>query len=175
MFNGVKFIVLVITFISLNILAQDIVRYNISEQFPDQKQDYYIDLLELILAESSKEFGDYQMIPVPIEMPQGRSSIMVEQNNSIDITWRMTSNDIEQRLNAIYLPLLKGIMGYRIFIIRKEDQILFSENMTLVELQQMLAGQGVDWPDSEILSFNKFKVLTGNATYMLTMLEKKTF
>ena len=42
---------------------------------------------------------------------------MVEQDDGIDIIWRMTSVDLEQRLAPVYWPLLKGMMGYRIFII----------------------------------------------------------
>ncbi|NQZ19653.1 MAG: hypothetical protein HRT44_10415, partial [Bdellovibrionales bacterium] len=35
--------------------------------------------------------GDYQLQAVDIDMAQGRSSIMLQQNEYIDLTWRMTS------------------------------------------------------------------------------------
>jgi len=108
-------------------------------------------------------------------MPQGRTSIMVQNNTNIDVVWRMTSRSIEQQLNAIYIPILKGLMGYRVFIIRKEDQALYPQDISKQQLQQRLAGQGHDWPDSDILRYNGFKVSTANARVLLKMLGKSRF
>jgi len=155
--------------------STDIVRYNISENFSDPKQAYYIDLLELALTASKKKYGDYQLEPVVIDMPQGRTSIMVQNNANIDVVWRMTSRSIEQQLQAVYIPILKGLMGYRVFIIRKTDQALYPQDMNKQQLQQLLAGQGLDWPDSDILRYNGFNVSTANATVLLKMLTKRRF
>ncbi|PCH97622.1 MAG: hypothetical protein COB83_01460 [Gammaproteobacteria bacterium] len=38
----------------------------------------------------------------------------------------MTSIELEQQSQAIYLPILKGLMGHRIFIIRKDEQSIFT-------------------------------------------------
>ena len=43
--------------------ATDVVRYNISETYPEAKQAYYIDLLTLILAASSEQYGDFKLKP----------------------------------------------------------------------------------------------------------------
>ncbi|GLX82925.1 hypothetical protein [Thalassotalea eurytherma] len=91
--------------------AKDVVNYNISKKFPDPKQAYYIDLLDLAMEKSIDKYGDYELVPVVFEMPQGRTSIMVQLNQGIDVTWRVTSQELEKRLQAIYVPLLKGMMG----------------------------------------------------------------
>lgn len=166
---------IILLLVSLTAAGKDIVRYNLSEIYPDPKQSYYIDLLTLILNSSRDKYGDYQLIPVTLEMSQGRTSIMVQQRKAIDVTWRMTTKALEDDLQAIYIPVLKGLMGMRIAVIRREDSHLFSPTLSLKELKALSAGQGYDWPDSDILRHNGFDVIEGSAFSMLTMLEKYRF
>ncbi len=166
---------LLLLFTSMTAQATDTVRYNISTIHPDAKQSYYIDLLSLILAASRDKYGAYQLIPMTQEMSQGRTSIMVQQGQAIDVTWRMTSQALETDLQAIYIPVLKGLMGVRIAVIRHDDISVFSPNLSLKKLKSLSAGQGYDWPDSDILRYNGFDVIEGSAFSLLTMLEKKRF
>jgi len=174
-FFGVLFFSAVMFICSASAYAVDVIRYNLSTAHPDPKQSYYIDLLKLILEASRDSYGDFQLLPVTLEMSQGRTSMMVQQGRSVDVTWRMTSQALEQDLRAIYIPVLKGLMGVRIAIIRHDDAAIFSTNLTLTQLKQMSAGQGHDWPDSDILRANGFDVIEGSAFSMLTMLKKKRF
>ena len=153
----------------------DLVRYVASEKNPDRKESYFIDLLTLALEQSKTQYGDYQLQAVDIDMAQGRSSIMLQQNEYIDLTWRMTSKALEQQLQAIYFPITKGLMGSRVFIIRNNSQYLFKKNMSLRELKMLSLGQGHTWPDTEILLKNGFKVIGGHADALIAMLNKKRF
>lgn len=153
----------------------DLVRYIDSKQYPDPKQSYFVDLLKLTLEATKDQYGDYQLQPINIEMAQGRTSLMLERNEYVDLTWRMTSKQLEQQLQAIYFPILKGLMGYRIFIIRKDQQYLFTKNIALQELKNLHLGQGHNWPDSEILIANGFTVIKGYHIHFLEMLKKGRF
>jgi len=155
--------------------ASDLVRYVDSEKHPDPKQSYFVDLLTLALEASKEEYGDYQLQPVAIEMAQGRTSIMLQRNEYIDLTWRMTSKELEQKLQAIYFPILKGLMGHRIFIIRKNEQDIFTHNLSLEDLKKIDLGQGHNWPDTDILLNNGFNVTKGYDIYLLEMLKKGRF
>jgi len=169
--------VLVIMLLSTITHANEIeqVRYIDSKDFPDPKQSYFIDLLKLTLEASKDQYGDYQLQPVTIEMAQARTSVMLQRNEYIDLTWRMTSQQLEQELQAIYFPILKGLMGYRIFIIGKEKQHLFNKNITLTALQSLHLGQGYNWPDTEILLANGFNVIQGHDNFLIDMLKKQRF
>jgi len=156
-------------------VADDVVRYVASEKYPDPKQSYFIDMLTLALEESRERYGKYKVQPVSVEMAQGRTSVMLERNEYLDLTWRMTTKVQEKRLQAIYVPLLKGMMGYRIFIIRRGEQEKFSKTMSLEDLQDIPLGQGYNWPDSDILTYNDFMVVKGYDTHLLNMLEKQRF
>ena len=155
--------------------AVDIVRYNISLKRIDSKQSYYIDMLTLALEKTVPEYGEYKLTPVLVDMSQGRNAIMVERDAGIDVVWRMTSTDIEQRLSAVYWPLLKGLMGYRIFIIRAERQADFPITMSKEDLRNLVAGQGNDWPDGDILLGNGFNVIQTGELGLLDMLDKRRF
>jgi len=153
----------------------DLIRYVDSKKYPDPKQSYFIDLITLALEASKTRYGDYKLQPVNIEMAQARTSMMLQRNELIDLTWRMTSQKLEQQLQAIYFPIIRGLMGYRIFIVRKNKQHLFSENMSLTDLQGITLGQGYNWPDTDILIENGFKVVRGNDIFLITMLKKNRF
>ena len=153
----------------------DLIRYVDSKQHPDPKQSYFVDLLTLALEASKARYGDYKLQPVNIEMAQARTSMMLKRNELIDLTWRMTSQKLEQQLQVIYFPLLKGLMGYRIFIIRKDKQHLFNQNISLTDLQGIDLGQGHNWPDTDILIENGFKVVRGKDIFLITMLKKNRF
>jgi hypothetical protein len=153
----------------------DLVRYVESKKYPDLKQSYFVDLLTLALEESKTRYGDYKLQPVNIEMEQARTSVMLQREEYIDLTWRMTSKKLEDQLQAIYFPILKGLMGYRIFIIHKNKQYLFNENTSLIDLQNIVLGQGHNWADSDILIANNFKVVEGGESALIKMLKKERF
>lgn len=150
------------------------VRYNLSTHFVDPKQSYYIDLLRLAMEKSQDQYGDYRLLPVEMDMPQGRTIKLVEQGK-LDVVWTMTSISRERQLRAVYFPLLKGLMGHRIAIIRTEDEARFANITQIEELQRIPVGQGSDWPDSDILQRQGFTLVRGAAHSLLTMLEKGRF
>jgi len=169
-------ILLISLLVSINVAnASDLIRYVDSKNYPDPKQSYFVDLLTLTLEASKEKYGDYQLQPVSIEMAQGRTSMMLERNELIDLTWRMTSQNLEQKLQAVYFPILKGLMGHRIFIINKEDQSKFTKSTSLDALKRIHLGQGHNWPDTAILLANGFKVTEGYDIYLLEMLKKGRF
>ena len=153
----------------------DLIRYVDSKKYPDPKQSYFVDLLTLALEASKSSYGEYKLQAVSIEMAQARSSIMLQRNELIDLTWRMTSQTLEQKLQAIYFPILKGLMGNRIFIIRQNKQQTFPKATSLSQLQSISLGQGYNWPDTDILLANGFKVVRGSDSSLIKMLKKGRF
>lgn len=171
-----RLIILFTISLSINLAyAQDIVRYVDSKNYPDPKQSYFVDLLALALEASKDKYGDYLLQPTPIEMAQARTSMMLQREQYVDITWRMTSKDLEKKLNTVYFPILKGLMGYRILIIPKNKKAKFPDDLTIDNLKKIHLGQGHNWPDSKILSSNGFSVITGYDNYLFSMLKKGRF
>ena len=83
-------------------------------------------------------------------------------NGKMSVVWGSSTPEREEKLKAIRIPAIKGLLGHRIFIIRPENQYLFDRVQTLDDLKKLKAGQGVDWGDTEILRSAGLNVITAN-------------
>lgn len=130
---------------------------------PEHMQ-YFPRLLNLAL-EKTKSQGPYavRFFDGPAT-PTRRLVRAVKKQQSINIFWTMTTAKLEAEFRLIDVPLLKGTNGYRVFLIRKEDQILFNLIDSLDDLRGLKAGQVEDWPDTKIMEQNDLNVIT-STTY----------
>lgn len=152
------------------VLAADIViRYPRPESNPDERSRYPLRLLELALARSER---DYRIEISPLRMQQGRALLQLEKNEGIDILSTMTSTDREARLQAIRIPIDKGLIGWRLLLVEKARVGQMAQLHTPAELKPYSAGQGSDWPDTAILRANGLTVY-GTSSYesLFSMLE----
>ncbi|WP_221935054.1 transporter substrate-binding domain-containing protein [Catenovulum sediminis] len=71
----------------------------------------------------------------------------------------------------IRIPLFKGLLGHRIFIIRQGEQHRFSNVRSLSDLAEFKMGQGANWADTKVLNAAGLNVVTTtkyhNLFYML--------
>jgi hypothetical protein len=63
-----------------------------------------------------------------------------------------TSEYLEKELRPIRFPLHRELLGYRIFIIHKDQQKKSSHIKRLADLQKLQGAQGRSWSDNEILN-----------------------
>lgn len=115
-----------------------------------------VDLLRLILSKSGV---DFTLTPTPDGYTDDRAVAELE-TDGISIYWTMTSNQNEERMLPIRYPVDKGLLGYRVFIIRKGDQHRFDSINSIADLREFSAGQGRTWPDTEILKSAGLPVVT---------------
>lgn len=137
--------------------------------------NYYIGLLKLSLDQTLPTDGPYRIQNSGITMSQRRAFEALRQDN-IDIFWSMTSVAREKIALPVRIPLLKGMLGHRVFIIRDDDQFRFDQIKNLEDLTFMVAGQGVNWPDYDILKMNGLKVIGGSSySGLFSMLQRGRF
>lgn len=125
----------------------------------DQRLDYFTGLLKLALDKTEADYGPYRLTPRKEPINQERSFMMVSQNK-LDVTWGMTSAMREIRTRPIRIPLMKGLLGYRIMLINRKRAAELSSVDTREELSQYVMIQGNGWPDVAILQDNGFLVRT---------------
>ncbi|WP_348708752.1 transporter substrate-binding domain-containing protein [uncultured Pseudoalteromonas sp.] len=82
------------------------------------------------------------------------------KNNQLDVMWSMTSTQLEQDYQAVYIPLFRGLLGMRVAIVKAQNRELFSSVNSLQDLKRFTAGQGKTWPDTKILKANQLPVVT---------------
>lgn len=136
-----------------------IVRYPGPEEQIDPRKPYFVDLLTLALEQTRTSHGDYELQQISAPMYQARQLKTLERG-LIDIMWTMTSAEREKQARAIYIPLMKGLLGYRVLLIHRKDQTVFANIHETAYLKTRVAYQGHDWPDTEILRSNGFIVET---------------
>lgn len=83
-------------------------------------------------------------------------------SGKVDIMWAATDQDLENKMQPVRIPLLKGLLGHRIFLIHKGDQAKFDQVKTFADLQRLRLGQGTTWADTKILEANRLTVVKTN-------------
>lgn len=81
------------------------------------------------------------------------------KSGSITVMWAGTQKEYEEQLLPIRIPLFKGLLGHRIFIIRQGDQSKFDRVKTLDDLRQIPLGQGREWGDTVVLKAANLNVV----------------
>ena len=152
-----------------------IIRHTAMVNPNDTRSQYYIDMLHLALSKTRDTLGDF-VVQGTTQMNQSQAIHNLSRNLWIDVLWTMTSVEREELLLPVRIPLLKGLLGHRIFIVRRADKERFARIETLDELKRFSAGQGHDWPDTAILKANGFNVTTAS-TYpgLFDMLQMERF
>ncbi|MEX0299047.1 MAG: hypothetical protein AB3N28_08240 [Kordiimonas sp.] len=112
------------------------------------------------------------------DIPQSRILRSLEDNANSPINVHFSGHSIEREksLLQIDVPLTRGLYGYRMFIIRAEDQQKFEGISTLSSLtQKITVGSGTSWPDTKILKDAGFTVKTGSRSDLWVLLGRKRF
>ncbi len=124
---------MIVLLMSANIVCAKelVIRHIRPEQKFDQRNLYYADLLRLALDKTVNSDGPYKCKMTKRNMMQKRAIASLEAGREIDVVWTMTSKNREKILLPIRIPILKGLLGHRIFIIRKQDREKFALVNTL--------------------------------------------
>lgn len=171
----IRALAVLLMLLSAPLLAATEIRHLRGESASDPRNDYFLAVLKLALAKTSDE-GPWTLVPADEVMPQSRALQRLSEGDGIDVVWSVTSRAREQQNRAVRIPLLKGLMGYRLLIIRAEDQPWFRRVHTLDQLRELRAGQGHDWPDTEILRANGLAVeASADYTSLFRMLQQGRF
>ncbi len=137
--------------------AVDVIKHNGLDESLADKKNYFIDVLQLAIDKSTIQSGPAKRLVVDIPMEQQRQLKSLD-DNILDVMWAMTSIQLEKDALAVRIPLLKGLLGYRVLVVRKDQQQAFSAITQLSQLKQLTAVQGYGWSDVKILQDNGFKV-----------------
>ncbi|HMW46751.1 MAG TPA: transporter substrate-binding domain-containing protein [Cellvibrionaceae bacterium] len=128
-------------------------------EYTDPNSRYIIGQLKNAL---SKIDTKYKLTILHENFTQARTNEEVKNQGLLNLCWTTSDPQIEQELRPIRIPILKGLLGYRILIINKKNQYKFSQVKTFEDLKQFTFGQGKTWTDTKILQANGLKVITTN-------------
>jgi len=143
----------------------------------DERYDYRIALLSLAMEKTLDSHGAYVLQPLNEAITQKRGLIMMKKNKNVNVAFMASNSERERDFLSIKIPMLRGILGYRVFLIKDVDEGKFSNIQSLHKLKEnMVAGFGSHWADMAILTSNQIPVI-GSVKYetLFGMLSKGRF
>lgn len=138
------------------------IHYAQPEDANDKRTTYPLSVLRLALGHTGVK---YELIPSKKVLGQGKSIQQLKANREVSLIWSMTDAEREEELLPIRIPIYKGLIGWRLFLVKQPNFDLFKNFQTIEELRQFTLVQGHDWPDTKILQSNGFEVVTSSDYY----------
>lgn len=151
----------VLLIIPFKVLGVTNVVYPSFQSDNDSRFSDLIELLQLSLDKTKKEYGAATIKQASDRFNEKRAQSLIK-SGVLDVIWYSSNSKIEEELYPIRIPLRKGLMGFRIFLINKENQKKFSSLKTLAEFKKLSVGQGADWGDVGVFRANKIEVFEGS-------------
>ena len=151
----------VLAFFSFN--ASVIARETSLRYFPAGPiYEYRWKLLELALAHAQNAGESIRLVPYGEDVTQNRGMELL-QSGAIDVIALGTNVEREAMMRPIKIDILRGIVGFRIFVIRAADQERIERLDELSLKKQLTFGLNSQWADLPIMRANGFTVETSTS------------
>ena len=95
--------------------------------------------------------ASYSARQIELVMERGRALAELANGTTINLHWTSMDAQAERGLNVVHIPIHRGLIGYRVFLIRQDRQPDFDRIETLDDLRSMTGVQGLGWIDTEIM------------------------
>lgn len=112
-------------------------------------------LLQLALSKLPEPYKVEETVPNTSE----ERMVSMLMDKQLDVVWYATTNELEEKLQPIYIPIYRGLLGYRVLMIKKGNQHKFDGIKTLEDLRRVSLGQGHFWADTNVLTANGLNVV----------------
>ena len=136
--------------------ANPAVRFPRPEFEGDHRYDYALQLLRLALRESGES---YRIELASTPMNQERQVQELEAGRTIDVAPIPSSAEREARLLPVRIPINRGVLGWRLGLVRSGSGERFAAVRSLGDLKGLRIAQGKEWPDTRILRANGIEVI----------------
>ncbi len=109
------------------------------------------------------------------KVPPGRLETELLSGH-LSVIWGSASHARDTKYKAVRLPVLKGILGHRIFIIHEDNQEAFTQVKSLNDLKNLTGGLGKTWGDTQIMKRANLPIVTSKTTdSLLRMVNGRRF
>ena len=137
--------------------AETLIRY-----FPSGPiYEYRWKLLDLALAHTRESGESIRIIPYAEDTTQNRA-VSLLQSGAIDVIALGTNEERESKILPVKIDILRGIVGFRVFLIRSADQARISQMDDVSLRKQLTLGLNSQWADLAVLRANGFSVTTSS-------------
>lgn len=151
------FLLILLTLFSYQVSGQTTVTVIKPQSVEDASHHYFVELLTLALKNGTHE-GTTPRVEMKDFGGAGHESLYrLMDLGEVDVSWKGSNKARDLRFLPIRIPLMRGLLGYRVSIIHKNSLDSFKSNARFA-MHNGIACQGKYWPDSDILEHNGFSV-----------------
>lgn len=160
-----------LAFLALAGIARaDVVRYPNIDGLGDAAIGYQV--LQLALKKSG---SSHEVRLSGTSVNQERAKVQLA-DAEIDVYDTGPIKELDAQFDAIWRPMDRGILGWRLFIIHKDNSAKFASVKKIEDLKSFAAGQGFGWGDVKTLEAAGLKVITApNIENLVKMVDGKRF
>ncbi|WP_349741612.1 hypothetical protein [Roseateles cavernae] len=129
------------------------IRHALAQQQSSHVITYELEVLQLLLDKTRPSHGDYALQATEV-VTQNRAFLQL-QAGAVDVLSSMSSTEREAQGLALRVCLYRGLLGVRLPVVLAGRA---AELDALEQPEQLRHGQVSDWPDSQILLANGWRV-----------------
>ena len=151
----------IILFLSLNVAyAQDIIKIVSGKSIDDKRNEYPHKILFAALNTTKDLYGDYK-VEYTKAVTRKRALILLKEGEFINVHSAPTQRIWEEDSIVIPIPIRKGILSYRLFLVKEKDLDKFSKISSVDEVKKFKAGLGTQWSITKLMNKLNFPIVTG--------------
>jgi len=135
--------------------------YPRSQSVDDARRSDVISLMHEALKKTEYKYGPFVIMPANVNANYKRAIQMIREEDRITVAWFDTTKQLEQTLLPIFIPIQKGIVGYRVLLIRSEDKDKFVDVGSVEELRKYKNGLVSGWVNEAVMTANELPYVTG--------------
>jgi hypothetical protein len=137
----------------------------------DPREKLPLAVLELAMAKMQLKFSAK---PCPDVMERSRALIELEQGRCINLIWTSMAAEAEKNLRPIRIPIYRGLIGHRLFLIHKNQQQAFAKIRNLDDLRKFNGGVGLGWVDGKIMEQAGLRVVRDKYDSLFRLLDNES-
>jgi hypothetical protein len=130
---------------------------------PETKEDnrykYALKILSESLEITKKDYGNYKITFSAYSMTRDREFEELLEGVNLNVTAQPTKAKWEDKLIPIKIPIEMGLVGMRIFLIKKSNLSLLKKIKTIEDLKKLTIGSVSSWSSTQALDDQGFKTV----------------
>lgn len=124
------------------------------------RQDYERAVLQAAMEITRARYGDWQLVEDVRDLPTAEDEAGVFRTHRFDVFGTVAGNPklADEQKRIIPIPIMNGLLGYRLLIIRAQEQARFAVIQSPEALQSLRLGIPATWADAELFRHNGYRV-----------------
>jgi hypothetical protein len=152
--------------------ANDLAIVNRPYRDDDHRNAYAYELLLQALQKTIPQYGQYELRMANLGLPRGnvtsppaiastndRLLYEIKRGEIVNVAIAVSRPEWEKEVLPIRIPVDMGLMSYRIFLIRADDQARFSALENIEQLKALRSGVGETWFNYRVLQHHGFTIV----------------